>query len=87
MFLEKLMSVITSLLSWTGLILLMHLFAPLSLLLSKIGGLALKLTGGEAAAEYDRRRETALGRLIANRELPVLRRAQEIISESRGQVR
>ena len=47
----------------------------------------LKLTGGEAAAEYDRRRETALGRLIANRELPVLRRAQEILRESRGQVR
>ena len=42
----------------------------------------LKLTGGEAAAEYDKRRETALGRLIANRELPVLRRAREIISES-----
>ncbi len=30
-----------------SLILLMHLFAPVSLLLSKIGGLALKLSGGE----------------------------------------
>lgn len=40
----------------------------------------LKLTYEEAVGEYDKRRETKLGRLIANREMPVLLRAKEIIS-------
>ncbi len=39
----------------------------------------LKLSYEEAVAEYDRCRSTRLGRLIANRELPVLFRAKEII--------
>ena len=39
----------------------------------------LKLTYEEAAAEYERRRETRLGRLVANRELPILRKAREMI--------
>ena len=37
----------------------------------------LKVTYEEAAAEYEKRRETKLGRLIANRELPILRKARE----------
>lgn len=40
----------------------------------------LKLTYDEAVAEYERRRETKLGRLIANREIPMLRKAKEMIS-------
>lgn len=40
----------------------------------------LKLTGAEAAAEYERRRDTRLGRLIAARELPILRRAMELLN-------
>lgn len=40
----------------------------------------LKLTYDEAVAEYEKRRETRLGRLIANRELPVLERAREIMN-------
>ena len=39
----------------------------------------LKLTYDEAVAEYEKRRETAIGRLICNRELPVLKRAREIL--------
>lgn len=39
----------------------------------------LKMTYEEAAAEYEKRRKTGLGRLIANRELPVLRKGREII--------
>ncbi len=39
----------------------------------------LKMTYEEAAAEYEKRRETRLGRLIANREVPILRRAREIL--------
>ena len=39
----------------------------------------LKLTYEEAVAEYKKRRETKLGRLIANRELPVLEKAREIM--------
>lgn len=39
----------------------------------------LKLSYEEAAAEYEKRRCTKIGRLIANRELPVLMRAKEII--------
>ena len=40
---------------------------------------SLKLTYGDAIAEYELRRETSLGRLVANRELPMLMRAKEII--------
>ena len=43
----------------------------------------LKLTYEEAADEYELRRETKLRRLIANRELPVLMRAREIIEWER----
>ncbi|MCR5330307.1 MAG: NUDIX domain-containing protein [Lachnospiraceae bacterium] len=39
----------------------------------------LKLTFDEALAEYERRRETKLGRLVANREVPVLKRAGELL--------
>ena len=39
----------------------------------------LRLTFDEAAAEYRRRACTPIGRLIANRELPVLERAKEIM--------
>ena len=39
----------------------------------------LRLTFEEAAAEYQRRACTPLGRLIRNRELPILRRAAEIL--------
>ena len=41
----------------------------------------LKMTYDEAVDEYEKRRETRLGRLIANRELPVLRMAKEILSK------
>ena len=40
----------------------------------------LKLTYEEAVAEYERCRQTPLGRLVANRELPILKRAKEIIN-------
>ena len=43
----------------------------------------LKLSFGEAVREYEARACTRLGRLIANRELPILRRAGEILG---GQV-
>ena len=39
----------------------------------------LKLSYEEAVREYERSSETRLGRLVANRELPVLHRAGEII--------
>ena len=39
----------------------------------------LKMTFDEAASEYEKRRESRLGRLICNRELPVLKRAKEIL--------
>jgi RimJ/RimL family protein N-acetyltransferase/ADP-ribose pyrophosphatase YjhB (NUDIX family) len=39
----------------------------------------LKLTYEEAVAEYEKRRDTKLGRLIANRELPILRKARMLI--------
>lgn len=42
----------------------------------------LKLTFDEAVAEYKKRSNTKLGRLIANRELPVLLRAGEILRKS-----
>ena len=41
----------------------------------------LKLTYEEAVAEYEKRKETRLGRLIANRELPIPRKANDILSE------
>jgi len=40
----------------------------------------LKLTYEEAIKEYENRRETRLGRLISNRELPILKKAHEIIN-------
>ena len=39
----------------------------------------LKMTYEEAVAEYENRKSTRLGTLIANRELPVLHRAKDII--------
>ena len=39
----------------------------------------LKLKYEEALAEYEKRRCTKLGRLVANREVPVLRRAKELL--------
>lgn len=39
----------------------------------------LKLTYDEAVAEYERCRQTPLGRIICNRELPILKRAKEIL--------
>ena len=39
----------------------------------------LKLSYEEAEREYELRRDTPLGRLIANRELPMLRKAKEIL--------
>ncbi len=39
----------------------------------------LKVTYEQAVEEYEKRRETPLGRLICNRELPVLKRAKEIL--------
>ena len=42
------------------------------------------LSYDEAVAEYERRACTPLGRLIANRELPVLRRAKALLRELEG---
>ncbi|MBR5976133.1 MAG: Type 1 glutamine amidotransferase-like domain-containing protein [Clostridiales bacterium] len=39
----------------------------------------LKLTYDEVVSEYEKRKETPIGRLVAARELPVIRRAKEII--------
>ena len=39
----------------------------------------LKISYEEAVAEYEKRRETPLGRIICNRELPILLRAKEIL--------
>ena len=39
----------------------------------------IKLTYDEAVAEYEKGRETPLGRIVYNRELPILQRAKEII--------
>lgn len=41
----------------------------------------LKMTYEEAVNEYEKRRESPLGRLIANRELPILKRAKEILDK------
>ena len=43
----------------------------------------LKLRYEEAAAEYERRSDTRLGRLIANRELPILKRAKALLDARR----
>ena len=39
-----------------------------------------KLTYNEASAEYENSKDSRLGRLIANRELPILTRAKEIMT-------
>ncbi len=44
----------------------------------------LRLTFAEAEAEYRRRACTPIGRLIANRELPVLARAKEILGKRKA---
>ena len=41
----------------------------------------LKLSYEEALAEYERCKSSKLGRIIGNRELPILKRAKEIIDE------
>ena len=46
----------------------------------------LKLTHKDATAEYERCAVTPLGRLVANRELPILRRAIEILNESERRI-
>lgn len=43
----------------------------------------LKLTYDEAVNEYKNRADTKLGRLVANRELPILKQAKEIINNRR----
>ena len=45
---------------------------------------ALRLTYGEAVSEYIRCSDTKIGRLIANRELPILRQAKKIIADWRN---
>ena len=39
----------------------------------------LKMTYDEAVSEYEKRRESRLGRLVCNRELPVLKKAKKIL--------
>lgn len=41
----------------------------------------LKLTYDEAISEYEKRSSTKLGRLVANRELPVLKQAKKILGD------
>ena len=41
----------------------------------------LKMTFDEAVAEYEKRMDSRLGRVICNRELPVLKRAKEILDK------
>jgi hypothetical protein len=41
----------------------------------------LKLTFDDAVKEYEKCSDTKIGRLVANRELPVLRRAKQIIEK------
>ncbi|MDD5929376.1 MAG: hypothetical protein PUC37_06170 [Spirochaetales bacterium] len=41
----------------------------------------LKLKYEDALAEYEKCRCTSLGRLVANREIPVLKRAKELLSQ------
>ena len=40
----------------------------------------LKLTYDEAIAEYEKCKDSRLGRLIANRKLPIIKRAKEIMT-------
>ena len=42
----------------------------------------LKLTYEEALSEYERRSDSRLGRLVAAREVPILKRAKEIINRT-----
>lgn len=44
----------------------------------------LKLTYGEAILEYEKRAVTRIGRLIANREMPVLKQAKSILDSLAG---
>ena len=44
----------------------------------------LKLSYEEALAEYEKRSDTRLGRLIAKREMPILRRAKRLLEERRN---
>ena len=44
----------------------------------------LKMTYDEAVAEYERCSSTKLGRVIANRELPILKMAKRVIDSLRG---
>lgn len=44
----------------------------------------LKLTYDEAVSEYEKRSITKLGRLVANRELPILRQAKIILDSLKG---
>lgn len=44
----------------------------------------LKLSFDEAVQEYEKRKNTRLGTLVANRELPVLYRAKEIIDDRKS---
>ena len=37
------------------------------------------MTYDEAVSEYEKRRESRLGRLVCNRELPVLKKAKKIL--------
>lgn len=46
----------------------------------------LRLSYEEALAEYGKRRESKLGRLIANREVPILKRAKEILEGRFGKI-
>ena len=39
----------------------------------------LKLTYDQAIAEYEKGRELPIGRIVCNRELPILKRAKEIL--------
>jgi hypothetical protein len=41
----------------------------------------LKLTYDQAVSEYEKSRQTPIGRLIANREMPILVRAKEILDK------
>ncbi|MCM1123492.1 MAG: NUDIX hydrolase [Eubacterium sp.] len=47
----------------------------------------LKMTYEEAVREYEKCSDTKIGRLIANRELPVLHRAKEILEKQKEEVR
>ena len=46
----------------------------------------LKMTYDEAVAEYERCASTKLGRVIANRELPILKMAQKVIDSRKGEM-